>query len=62
MSFLMARRAEDDQILGNVMAQSASWMNVMDLKIFHAPARLASPGISLQNFAAKFSIGFRSKP
>ena len=34
----MARRAESDQILGSVIAQSAPRPNVGDLKIFHSPA------------------------
>ena len=52
MGFLMARRAEGDQIIGLVIAQSTSWLNVMDLKTLHASARLASPSISFQNFPA----------
>ena len=62
MGFLMARRAEGNQILGSVVAQSASWTNVMDLKILHAPARLATPAISLQDFPAELAIDFRIKP
>ena len=62
MSFLMARRAESDQILGSVIAQSAPRLDVMDLKIFHSPARLATPAISPQNFTAKLAISFRIKP
>jgi len=34
----------------------------MNLKILHAPARLASPAISLQNFTAELAISFRIKP
>ncbi len=47
MGFLMARRAEGDQILGLVIAQSTSWLNVMDLKIFSAPAGLTTPAVSV---------------
>jgi hypothetical protein len=47
MGFLMARCAEDDQILGSVIAQPASRPNVMDLKTIHTPARLATPTVSL---------------
>jgi len=46
MGILMARRAEGDQIFSSVIAQSASRLNVMDLKILHAPARLTTPTIS----------------
>src|ERR1700693_2537037 len=62
MGFLMARCAEDDQIFGNVIAQPASRLNVMDLKIPHAPARLASPSISLQDIPAKLAISLGVKP
>jgi hypothetical protein len=62
VGFLMARRAEGDQILSSVIAQSAPPLNVMDLKIFHAPARLATPAVSLQNFPAQLTISFRFKP
>ena len=58
----MARRAEGDQIFGPVIAQSASRLNVMDLKIFHSPAALATPPISVQDFAAELTISFRTEP
>jgi hypothetical protein len=61
MGFLMARRAKGDQILGSIIAKSASWLNVMDLKIFHSPAPLATPAISLQNFAAELAVSSRIK-
>ena len=62
MFFLMARHAEGDEILGSVIAQSTSWLNVMNLKAFHPPARLATPPISLQDLAAELAISFRIKP
>jgi hypothetical protein len=62
MDFLMARRAEGDQILGSIIAKSAPWLNVMDLKTFHAPARLTTPTITLQDFAAELAISFWIKP
>jgi hypothetical protein len=52
MGFLVALGTKSHQILGSVIAQSAPWQNVMDLKIFHPPAPLASPAISLQNCTA----------
>jgi hypothetical protein len=61
MSLLMARRAEGDQILGRVIALSASWLNVVDLKIHHAPARLATPAVSLQDFTAELAISLGLK-
>ena len=61
MGFLMARCAEGDQILGSVIAQSASRLNVMDLKTLRSPARLATPAITLQDFAAKLAISLGIK-
>jgi hypothetical protein len=61
MGFLMARRAEGDQILGNVIAQPASRLKVMDLKIHRAPAPVTTPSVSLQDFAAELAISFRVK-
>jgi hypothetical protein len=52
MCSLMARCAEGDQIFSSVIAQSAPRLNVMDLKIPHSPALLATPPISLQDSAA----------
>jgi hypothetical protein len=62
MGFLVAQRAEGDQILGSVITQTASRPNVMDLKALDAAARLATPTISLQDLAAEPAIGFRIKP
>jgi len=62
MCFFMARRAEGNQILGNIIAKSAPLLNVMDLKTFHSPARLTAPAISLQNFATELAISFWIKP
>jgi hypothetical protein len=62
MGFFMARRTEGSQILGSVIAQSTPRQNVMDLEIFHPPARLTTPSISLQDFTAKLAIRFRIKP
>jgi hypothetical protein len=62
MGFLMARRAQGDQILGNIISESAPRLNVMDLKIFHPPARLTTPAVSLQDFTAELAISFRIKP
>jgi hypothetical protein len=59
MSFLMARRAGGDQILGRVIAEAAPRLNVVDLKIFHPTTPLASLAISLQSLTAKLAISFR---
>jgi hypothetical protein len=44
---LMARCAEGDQILGSVIAEMAPRLSVVDLEIFHPPAPLAAPAVSL---------------
>ena len=62
VSFLMARRAEGDQILGSVIAQSASRLNVMDLETLRSSAALATPAVSLQDFVAEVAIPLRIKP
>ena len=48
----MASDAQGDEILIRIIAQQTARLNVMDLKILHSPARLASPAVSLQNFEA----------
>jgi hypothetical protein len=62
MSLLVARRTEGDQIFLYVIAQPTPRLAVMDLKIFHSPAPLATPAISLQDFLAELSISFRINP
>ena len=58
----MALDAKGDKIIGRVITQLAARPNVMDLKILHAPARLASPPIPLQNLLAELAISFWVKP
>ena len=62
VSVLVALDAKSYEILSRVITQSAPRLNVMDLKILHAPARLATPAISLQDFPAELAISFRIKP
>ncbi len=59
---LVALDAKGYEILSRIIAQSAPRLNVMELKIFHSPAPLASPAISFQDFPAELSIGVRLKP
>jgi hypothetical protein len=54
--------AKNYEILSRVITQTASRLDVMDLKIFHSPARLTTPSISLQDFAAELAVSFRIKP
>jgi hypothetical protein len=59
MTRLMAIRTESDEVFLYIVAQSAPPPNVMDLETLHAPARLASPAVSLQDFLAELTISFR---
>ena len=61
MSFLVASSAKRYQILRRVVAQPTPPLQVMDLKIFHSPARLATPAVSLQDCTAQLAISFRVK-
>jgi hypothetical protein len=49
--FLVTHDTKNDQILGSVIAQSTPRLNMMDVKVFHPPAPLATPGISLQELS-----------
>ena len=62
VSVLVALDAKSYEILSRVITQTAPRLDVMDLKILHAPARLTTPAISVQNFTAKITINFRIKP
>jgi hypothetical protein len=62
MNVFVAPSTKSDQILGSVIAQSTSWLNVVDLKILHAPARLTTPAVSHQNVTAELAISLRVKP
>jgi hypothetical protein len=62
MGFSVTFCTKSNKILGRIIAQVAPRLNVMDLKILHAPAGLTSPAISLQNFTAELAIRFRIKP
>ena len=53
MSGLMALDAKSYEILGRVITQSASQLNVMDLETLSLPAPLAMPAIPLRNFATE---------
>jgi hypothetical protein len=50
------------QVIGRVITPSAAWLNVMDLKIFHAPARLATPSVTRQDLPAELPISFWVTP
>jgi hypothetical protein len=50
VNVLVALDAKSYEILGRIIPQVAAWLNVMDLKSFHSPARLTSPTVSFQDF------------
>jgi hypothetical protein len=62
MGILVALGAKNHEIFGRVITQSASRLNMVDLKILHAPARLATPAIALQNFPTELAISLWVKP
>jgi hypothetical protein len=62
VSVLVALGAKSYEILSRIITQSAPPLDVMDLKIFHAPAQLATPSISFQNFPAESAVIFGLKP
>jgi hypothetical protein len=59
---LVAFDAKSYEILCRIIAELASRLNMMDLKILHSPARLTTPAISFQNFEAKLAISLGLKP
>jgi hypothetical protein len=62
VNFLVTASTESDQVFLSIVAQLAPWLNVMDLKIFHPPTRLATPSISLKDLAAELAISLGIKP
>ncbi len=57
MEFLMTPGAEGDQVRLGVVSESASWLNVVNLKVGTTPAGLAAPAIALQHLLAKSTVG-----
>jgi hypothetical protein len=62
MGYSMARCTEDDQVLSNVVTQSTSWLNVMNVEGLASPTALATPAIALKDLVAESPIGFNVKP
>jgi hypothetical protein len=54
----MAFRAEGDQILLGIVARVAAKLFVVNLKIGHVAARLASPAVPAERLSAKLVIQF----
>ncbi len=57
MDFLVASGADGDEVLLGIVAQSASWMDVVNLEVSRAAAGLAAPGVPLQHLLAQLTIG-----
>ena len=52
----MTHDTKSYQILGRVVSEAAPRLNVMDLKAFDLPARLAAPTVPLEDFMAELAI------
>jgi hypothetical protein len=52
----MASRAEGDQILLGIVARLAAKLFVVNLKIGHVTARLASPAVPAEDLVAKVVV------
>jgi hypothetical protein len=61
VSFLVTDDTKSYQIFSRVMAEAVPRLDVMDLKAFDLPARLAMPAIPLEDFTAELavSLGFK---
>jgi hypothetical protein len=59
MDVSVAISAERDQIFICVVAQPASRVDVVDLKMMGSPAVLASPAVTLQHFGTEVAIRIR---
>ena len=62
VNVLMALDANSYEILGRIIAQSTSRLNVMHLKSLRTSTWLAMPAISLKDFTAELAISFSIKP
>jgi hypothetical protein len=50
---LVALDAKNYEIHNRIIAQTATWLDVMDLETVRSSARLATPAVSLKHFAAE---------
>ncbi len=57
MNFLVAARAECDEVGLGVVAEAAPGMDVMNLEVGRAAAVLAAPAIALQHLLAQSTVG-----
>src|SRR6267143_1884100 len=61
VNLLVALDAKSYEILSRIIAQAAPGLDVVNLKTLDAPARLATPAVSVQDFTAELAISFRIK-
>ena len=52
----MTQDTKSYQILGSIMAEAASRLDVVDLKAVDLPSRLATPAVPLEDFAAELAV------
>jgi hypothetical protein len=55
---LVTHGTKSYQILGCVIAEAATRLDVMDLEIFRSSAELTTPAVPLQNSTAELAISF----
>jgi hypothetical protein len=58
----MTPRTEGDQVFSRIISQSSPRLNVVHLKALYAPARLATPAVSLEDLTAELAISLRFEP
>jgi hypothetical protein len=59
VNVLVALDTKSYEIRSRIIAEAAPRLNVVNLKIFHPPAPLASPTVTFQDFTAQLAIIFR---
>jgi hypothetical protein len=57
VSFLVTDNSKSYQIFSRVLVKAAPRLDVMDLKAFDLPARLATPAVPLEHVPPQFPIG-----
>ncbi len=58
MGILVTAGAEGDEVWLGIVTQTASWLNVVNLKVGRPAAGLAAPAVPLQHLLAQLTIGF----
>ncbi len=58
-NILVAIHAQGEQILLGIVAQTAAWVEVMNLELGRTAAVLEAPAVPLQHLLAKSTVGVR---